>query len=152
MAEKEVRADYDFFAEIGETYNRSTLAGLLSWVVRNQGRDQDALAWSKIAERTSAVDDIDCQSLWRWIRAPIVARSGNLALAEELGRAALEMARKSEAPCLQADALTELASVMEFAGRHDEAHQLLGEAIDLYSAKGNVVSAERARQYLNRHT
>ena len=145
LAEREVRPDYEFLIRVGETYNLSTLAAMLSWVVRDQGRDEEALKLSEVAERASAPDDIDSQSVWRYVRAPIIARFGNLALAEQLGREGLELARRSEAPWLQADALTELASVVQMAGRSAEAGDLLRAAVELYTIKGNVVSAERAR-------
>jgi tetratricopeptide (TPR) repeat protein len=149
LAEREVRADYDFLARTGETYNRSTTAMVLSWIVRDQGRDADALEWSKIAEEISAADDVDLQAEWRRIRAPIIARAGNLTLAEELARAAVQMARRSEAPGLQADALTELASVLGIAGRTNEARSTAEEAIALYRAKGNVVLERRVREWVN---
>jgi tetratricopeptide (TPR) repeat protein len=144
MAEREVRPDYEFLVSVGETYNLSTLAAVLSWAVRDQGRDEEALAWSEIAEKASAPDDLDSQSAWRSVRAPIIARIGNAALAEELAREGLALARRSEAPWLQADALSELASVMAILGRPGEARQVIDEAIGLYTTKGNVVFAARA--------
>jgi tetratricopeptide (TPR) repeat protein len=144
LAEHEVRADYDFLAKMGETYFLSTMAALLSRIVRDQGRDAEALALSETAEAATAADDMESQALWRAIRAPIVARAGNGELAEELARSALELVRQTEAPTLQADALCELASVLQLNGKTDEARQVIDEAIDLYRSKGNVVSAELA--------
>jgi class 3 adenylate cyclase/tetratricopeptide (TPR) repeat protein len=145
IAEREVRADYDFLAKVGESYYLSTMAALLSRVVRDQGRDDEALALSKTAEEATAADDIESQALWRSIRAPIVARSGNTTLAEELARTALEVIRRTEAPGLQANALSELASVLRLSGKIDEARRIIGDAITLYSSKGDVVSAARSR-------
>jgi hypothetical protein len=85
--------------------------------------------------------------LWRSIRAPIVARAGNTAVAEELARTALEYVRRTEAPWLQADALAELALVLRIAGRADEARQVIDEAIALYSTKGNLVAVARCRAW-----
>ena len=68
-------------------------------------------------------------------------------MAEELARTALEMARRTEAPCLQADVIAELASVLHLAGKSCEARDVIGEAIALYSAKGNIVSAARATMW-----
>ncbi len=144
IVEREVRADYEFLAKMGETYYLSTIAALLARVVRDQGRDDEALALSRISEQATAADDIESQALWRSIRAPIVARAGNSALAEDLARTALEMVRRTEAPWLQADALSELASVLRIAGKAGEARHLIDEAITLYTAKGDVVSATRS--------
>jgi tetratricopeptide (TPR) repeat protein len=143
-AEREVMPDYDFLARAGETYFMSTIAALLSRVVRDQGRDEEALVFSQIAEGATAADDMESQALWRSIRAPIVARAGDLAKAESLARSAVELSRKSDAPQMQADALSELATVLMLAGRLDEARQAIDVAIAIYQNKGDVVSAARA--------
>ena len=143
LAEREVRADYAFLAKMGETYFLSTMAALLSRIVRDQGRDDEALEFSKIAEEATAADDIESQALWRSVRAPIIARAGNSALAEELARGALEMVRPTEAPALKADVLAELAAVLHLAGKASEARHVIDEAITLYTSKGNAVSAAR---------
>ena len=73
-AEVEVRADHDFLAAKGETYYLSTIAALLARLVREQGRDDEALELTRSAEAASAADDIESQALWRMVRAPILAR------------------------------------------------------------------------------
>ncbi len=77
-AEREVRADCDFLAKTGESYFLSTVAAVLSRVLREQGRDDEALALSKTAETAAAADDVDAQVQWRSVRAPIVARMGDI--------------------------------------------------------------------------
>jgi len=151
VAEQEVRLDYEFLVKMGETYYLSTMAALLSRLVRDQGRDDEALALSKTAEEATAADDVESQALWRSIRAPIVARAGNIALAEELAQTALDMVRRTEAPSMQADALAELASVLQIAGKTREARQAIDEAVSLYAAKGNVVSASRSEAWAREH-
>ena len=145
LAEREVQADFEFLKQSGETYFLSTMAALLSRILRDQGRDEEAMALSKTAEEVASADDIESQILWRCIRAPLVARAGRLDEAEALSRAALAMARKTEVPALQADALTELACVLNTKRDSDEARQALDEAIVLYSAKGDRVSLMRAQ-------
>jgi hypothetical protein len=144
-AEREVVADYDYLEHAGESYFFPTIAALLSRVVRDQQRDDDALTYSRVAERTSATDDIESQALWRSIRAPIVARQGKFAEAEALARSAVELSRRTDALQMQADTLTELASVLAIAGRPAEARTELATAIDIYQAKGDIVSPRRAQ-------
>jgi ATP/maltotriose-dependent transcriptional regulator MalT len=147
LAEREVRADFDFLSSVGETYYLSSMAALLSWMVREQGRDDEALALSRTAEAVAAEDDLESQALWRLVRAPIVARAGDLADAESLAGTAVELARRTEAVNLQADALAELASVLQLAGRPAEARATAVEAVALYLAKGNQVVAARVRAW-----
>jgi tetratricopeptide (TPR) repeat protein len=143
-AEKEVRADYEFLKLKGETYLLSSMAAALARIVRDAGRDDEALELSKTVEAAAAEDDVDAQVQWRSIRAPILARAGDIAGGEALARAALRLARASEAPALQADTLCELAEVLVLAGRADEARSVFKEAVTLYAAKGDVISARRA--------
>jgi tetratricopeptide (TPR) repeat protein len=143
-AEREVMADYQFLASAGETYFLSAIAALLSRVVRDQGRDDDALVFSQVAEEAAAADDVDSQALWRSIRAPILARAGKLVEAESLARSAVSLSHRSDAPQLQADTLFELATVLAIAERRHEARQALETSIEIYQAKGDIVSASRA--------
>ena len=149
-AEQTVRADYEFLQRMGETYFLSTMAALLSRIVREQQRDEEALSLSKVAEAATAADDIEAQVLWRSVRVPIVARSGELDAAEAMARTALDLARRSEVPILQADILFELAVVLQLAGRADEARNAVGEAIALYTVKGDLVSAARSTAWAER--
>jgi ATP/maltotriose-dependent transcriptional regulator MalT len=142
-AEREVRADYEFLARRGETYFLATIAALLGRIIRTQSRDQEALELTIAAESAAAADDFDAQALWRSVRAPIIARVGDLDTAEALARAAIEFASRTEAPILQAETRSELAVVLEMAKRTDEALALIHDAIALYSGKGDVVSAAR---------
>ena len=149
-AEREVRADCDFLTQTGETYLLSTVTAVLSRVLRDQGRDDDALALSKTAESAAATDDVDAQVQWRSVRAPVLARMGRLEEAEALARAALTMALGAEAPLLQAESHADLAHVLEIAGRHREAREAFEAAAGLWRTKGDIVSAARATDHAGR--
>jgi ATP/maltotriose-dependent transcriptional regulator MalT len=149
-AEREVMPDYEFLDKAGETYRLSTIAALLSRVIRDQGRDSDALKFSEFAERTTASDDVESQALWRSIRAPILARAGRLDDALALARSAVELSQQSDAPQMRADALFELASVLQLAGQTDESRRCVDESIATYHLKGDVVSASRVKTWAER--
>lgn len=143
-AERELRPDYAVLEAMGETFYLSTMASLLARAVREQpGRDDEALELTRMAEASAADDDVDAQVLWRSTRAPIVARAGDGAQAEALGRAAVELARGTDVPILLAESLAELAAVLRCLQRADEAAALLGEALAIYVAKGDSVSSAR---------
>jgi len=120
-AEREVRADCDFLAKAGEAYFLSTVAAVLARVLRAQGRDDEAWDASKMAEDAATEDDVDAQVQWRSVRAPIMARRGDLVEAERLAREALQLASGAEVPLLLAEAHADLAEVLALAGRRDEA-------------------------------
>jgi class 3 adenylate cyclase/tetratricopeptide (TPR) repeat protein len=144
-AEADVRADYEFLAAKGERYFLSSLAILLARLVRDQGRDEEALVWSRKAEEATAADDLLAQALWRAGRAPILARSGQHELALQMSEQAVALLRDAETPSLRADVLIEHATVLCHANRVAEARHHLDEALALYVDKGNVFGADRTR-------
>src|SRR5262245_12156576 len=145
-AERELRADFAFLRQAGETYVLSTVATVLARVMREQGHDDEAFALSQEAERAAADDDVDAQVQWRSVRAPILARRAQGTEAELLARRALELAWQADAPLLQAEASADLGDVLRLVGRAEEARAQFSVAADLWAAKGDKVSAERARQ------
>jgi class 3 adenylate cyclase/tetratricopeptide (TPR) repeat protein len=144
MAELEVRADFEFLEQAGETYFLSTMAALLARIAREQGRDADALALTERSEAIAVSDDVLTQAMWRAVRAPVLARAGQFELAEQLARQAIVLLRDVEAPGYQGDALVELAAVLQMAGKIDDAKQASDQAFQLLHAKGDRPFAARA--------
>jgi ATP/maltotriose-dependent transcriptional regulator MalT len=147
-AERALRADYDTLVQLGATYLISSMGAILARAVRAQGRDDEALELTRAVETAADDDDVDAQVLWRSIRAPILARAGQLAEAEAMARSAHEKASRTEMPSLRGYALTELASVLQLAARIEEARATLGEATAIYENKGDIVSAARTKRML----
>ncbi len=141
-AEAALRRDYQTLEAMGETFYLSTMASLLARAVRDQGRDEESLALTRTAESIAADDDVDAQVLWRCTRAPVLARSADADSAEALAREALGLAQGTDVVALRAEALAELASVLQITGRPGAA-AALDEAVALYRAKGDVVSPKR---------
>jgi tetratricopeptide (TPR) repeat protein len=146
-AEREARADYAFLEQQGETYFLATMAALLGRVVRDQGRDDEALALTQTAENFAGEDDLDAQVFWRTVRAPILARAGEAQKAEALAVTALELARQTEYLGLEADALFELSVVSQLNGNTEQARRALTEACAVYRSKGDRASLERAEEW-----
>jgi class 3 adenylate cyclase/tetratricopeptide (TPR) repeat protein len=148
LAEQEIRSDFEFLSAIGETYFLSSMAALLARLVRDQGRDAEALALSEVAEQATAPDDLESQALWRSVRAPILARAGEVAEGERLARESVTFARRTEASGLQAEVLSELASVLLESGKLDEARAAIDESLKVYAAKGNLVMSGKVQAWL----
>ena len=144
-AEREVRPDCEMLQKIGETFFLSSMAAVLARAVRDQGRDDEALEVTRLAEKSAAPNDIDAQVLWRCVRAPILARAGALEEAEALVRTALDMAEHIEMPDLLASCWSELATVLFLRDHEHQARQALDEALRIYDAKGNRMAAQRLR-------
>jgi ATP/maltotriose-dependent transcriptional regulator MalT len=142
-AEREVRADLEFLDRRGEKFFFSAMAGLLARAVREQGRDDEALVLTETAERAASEHDLVVQSVWRSVRAPILARAGQLDAAEVLAREALDLARKTGFPILEADVLFDLAVVHQLSGRQEDARSTLAQARAIHEAKADRTSLAR---------
>ena len=147
-AERELRMDYETLNEMGERDYMPTTAALLAEALYEQGRFDDAESFAQISETFAASEDITSQFLWRCVRAKVAAQRG-VPAAETLVLEALELTEKTEELESQAQVFMDLAEVLELSGRSDEAVPHLREALARYDAKGNVVSAARARERLD---
>ena len=96
-------------------------------------------------ERASRPNDVHAQTLWRSVRAKILARKQAFGEAERLAREAVAFAAAGDFLPANADALADLAEVLELMGRPDEAARTLEEAIELYERKGNTLAADRVK-------
>jgi tetratricopeptide (TPR) repeat protein len=83
--------------------------------------------------------------LSRQVRAKVRARRGEHTEAERLAREAVAVGSEAEMVNSLGDAHSDLAVVLELAGRREEALAEVEKAFELYERKGNLVMAERAR-------
>jgi len=144
-AEERMRPAYDTFRKIGERATCSTLAAILGEAVYQQGRYDEADALSHVSEEIASPDDFDAQYRWRALRAKIHARNGDVPEAETIARESVRIVQQSDSPVEQADALLALVAVLRQSGRSDESLPITAQALQLYEAKGDLVSAERIR-------
>ncbi len=142
-AEVELRDALAYFDSIGAKHIAATVAPMLAVAIVRQGRIEEALELTRRAERMAAHDDLDAQVKWRLARVESLLASGDLAEAERLAREAIAAAEPSDTTLLLADALASLGAVMRAARAPTEAVSPITRAIQLYEAKGDVVSAER---------
>ncbi|HEX5949272.1 MAG TPA: adenylate/guanylate cyclase domain-containing protein [Actinomycetota bacterium] len=147
-AERAFRRTYEALERAGERGVLSTTSAELAGAVYEQGRFEEAERHAAVSEEAGASDDVATQLLVRGVRAKLAARRGSFEEAEALARSALELAARTEAPNFHGHAWLDLAEVLRLAGRTAEASAALQEAARQFEAKGNVVSAARARGLL----
>ncbi len=128
---------------MGERSVLSTLAGQLGQALCVLQRYDEATEWSQLAKDLGASQDVLTQLLWRQIDAKVLAHGGKTESAERLAREAVSIAELTDALDVHADALLDLAQVLEVAGEAERAAQATREARALYERKGNVVMAKR---------
>jgi DNA-binding SARP family transcriptional activator len=148
-AEADLRRAYDLAERIGERGWSATLAASLSEVLYLQCRYDEATRFAEISRTIAPADELLAQVLWRGALAKALARRCDFGDAEPLARQAVSLVEPTEALNAHADALIDLAEVLELADRSSEAATLAGLALRLYKQKGNIVSAERAAEFAN---
>jgi DNA-binding SARP family transcriptional activator/tetratricopeptide (TPR) repeat protein len=150
-AEREFRAGYELFAGMGEQAQSLTFAAMISRVVYDQGRYEEADLWAETAaapNMTSSVRARPCFS--KAVHAKVLARAGEFERAEALARAALDDHKGSDEIEEEAVMLMDLAEILALADRPGDAVAAVEEATRLYDRKGHLVSARDARAFMDR--
>jgi ATP/maltotriose-dependent transcriptional regulator MalT len=148
VAEERLRTALGTLEQMGEKALLSSTAAMLAQALYEQGRLDDADEASKLSRENAAEEDVSAQIVWRGVQSKVLARRGEASEAEPLAREAVELAAGTDFLTYHADALIDLGEVLEAAGRAEEARDVVRSALELYEEKGNLVSAERAREQL----
>jgi class 3 adenylate cyclase/tetratricopeptide (TPR) repeat protein len=125
-AEALLRSTYASLEAVDETAIRASVAATLALALYEQGRDDEALAFTEHSERTADDDDVQAHASWRAVRARVMRRRGEDADAERLALEAVALARGTDDPNLTAMALMAAGAEREAAA--------------LYTAKGNLTA------------
>jgi class 3 adenylate cyclase/predicted ATPase len=144
----ELRRDYADLESMGETYFRSTIAGLLGRALEMNGAIDEADAYAIRARKLADEEDAWSQVLWRITQAAVLARRGSRDEAARLASDAVDIANATADPVLAADALREAGLILG-VGEHGPGADMLRRALALYEAKGDVTSAAAARSALD---
>jgi class 3 adenylate cyclase/tetratricopeptide (TPR) repeat protein len=147
-AEQILRSGFDTLSSMGEKVNLSLIAASLAKAVYLQGRAEEAEQLTVVSEEATSPEDVWSQVAWRSARATILASRGESAEATRLAREAVELIEGTDALNMRASSLLSLARALGAAGRTKEAEKSAAEAVRLYEAKGNIVSAGKARALL----
>ncbi len=111
-------------------------------------RLDEAQAFATRAANHGASDDAANHMIWRPVSAKLLARRGDHAAAEELMREALAIAESTDDVNGEGDVYDALCEVLLMGGKRREAADALRQALARFERKGNLVSAERARERL----
>jgi tetratricopeptide (TPR) repeat protein len=124
---------------------------MLAEVLCEQGRADEARAYTKEAEAGAADDDLSAQIGWRMVRARLLANADELAEAKRLSAEAVELAARTDWLSDHANALLSQGEVHRIAAETDPAAAAIRQAIALYERKGHTIGAQRARSTLAEH-
>jgi class 3 adenylate cyclase/tetratricopeptide (TPR) repeat protein len=142
------RAFCDSMEEQGQTGALSSFVAELGRSQCTLGRPDEAEPLAHRARELANEQDVWSQAMWRQVLALVLAYRGEYAEAVQLGREAVAILEPTDSLTEQGQALVDLAEVLAAAGRNDEARVCLGQALDRYERKKNLVMAERIRERL----
>ena len=148
-AEREFAHGYELLREIGEGTLSPDLAAMRARAMYAQGRYQEAERLTRVCEGAASQEDTDSQIQWRLTRARVLARQGRVTEGNRLARDAVALAEETDFPVLLGDAFLALGEVLHIGARIDEALAAAEKALRCYETKGNVVSADAARDLLD---
>jgi class 3 adenylate cyclase/predicted ATPase len=142
-AEEVLERGYAALESMGGAFLLTGVAGVLGRVSYAQKRLDKVEALSTTIEGMADADDLDAQTDWRLLRSLARANAGHTEESVLLATEAVEMTSASDAPLLQGWALMALADVHDAAGNTDERDAALRRALELYLAKGDIVTVDQ---------
>jgi tetratricopeptide (TPR) repeat protein len=144
-AERILRRGIAALERIGEKGFLSSMASSLAEVLVDQDRVEEAERYVEMARASSVEDDLSTQASWRVVRARILARRGEHQEARRLVEEGTAMWDTSDYLDARGNAWLAASEVRRLAGDVRGAAEAAQAALELFEAKGNVVSAGRAR-------
>jgi tetratricopeptide (TPR) repeat protein len=147
-AARYLRDACDALEAVGNLGELSTYASWLGRMFCLLGRYDEAEQLAQHGRELGDPQDVMTQHAWRQAQALVHSARGQHPEAEQLARQAVDFSRRGDSPLQQGCALSDLAEVLEAAGRRDEAAAALREALERYEAKPIIPLARRTRERL----
>jgi DNA-binding SARP family transcriptional activator len=147
-AEQVLRDCCEVFADAHDRAALSSVASDLAQAIYEQGRLEEARSWAGTAQSHAPRNDIPAQFAWRAVTAKLLAREGALEEAERLALEAVAFADTTDSPCQRGEVLLDLAEVLRFADRPQQAAETAEQAIQLFDLKGDRPSSAKTRGFL----
>jgi tetratricopeptide (TPR) repeat protein len=148
-AERLLRSGYERLVAHGDRPSTAALAWRLALVLARTRRDDEAEAFTRVAEETTP-HGLWVDVWWQVIRAGIAGRAGRRVEAEALLAATFDLLGGWSDSGMHVETWIEAAGVLRTLGRGAEADDLLRRAAELAHRLGYVVSERRARELAGR--
>jgi class 3 adenylate cyclase/tetratricopeptide (TPR) repeat protein len=149
-AERTLLESYESLRQRNARVAFASVAVMLARVRLQLGRTEEAARTALEAKEAAVESHFDAQIKWRSLLALVRARRGEQEAAEQLARQAVALADKSGQPDTRAQALLDLAEVLEAGGNSQKAAEAARRALGIYEWRGSPILAERVREVLAR--
>jgi class 3 adenylate cyclase/tetratricopeptide (TPR) repeat protein len=111
------------------------------------GRFDEADEWTLRSQGLMG-GDVPFEAASRSVRAKVLARRGEHVEARRLAHEAVTLCKDGDRLNAQGNAYADLGEVLRLGGKLDEASAALGQALERFERKGNLVMADRVRARL----
>jgi tetratricopeptide (TPR) repeat protein len=147
-AERELRPSIEVLMAAGNRWSLPSNAARLACAVARQGRGEEARVFVQMARDLAVPDDIDALS-WAFAAEAMALRDeGRLEDAVSVCEEAVALLEPTDQLVAQGYALQNLADVLHFAGRDEEARAAAERALDRYERKGAILLVGRTNALL----
>jgi tetratricopeptide (TPR) repeat protein len=140
-AEAVLRAVCVDLERLASTNRLATKSCDLAEALWQQGKVAEADEWVKRSEMIAGADDIGAQTMWRSVKAKVLASQAELEFAVLLATEATRLGDMTDNLNRRASTFRNLGDVLGLAGRGVEATAAFDRAAALFDEKGNVVGA-----------
>jgi tetratricopeptide (TPR) repeat protein len=148
-AERLLRSGYELLPDVAAM--RAYHGLLLASALYELGRYDDAQRLMDDGEELARAGGVVEAVTWARLRAPLLARAGRAAEAEQVIRDAMSRAEETDALNLRGRALVALAEVLQLKGDADQARDAVQRAIVVFDRKRNLAARREAEAMLQQH-
>lgn len=148
QAESDFRLGFEEAQHVADPGHAASTAALLAKALYEQGRYDEAMRYTRLAEQASFGAPEMIHGEWKTTRAKVRARKGEVLKAISVIQRVVDLYPPTAVPRDRADALMDLADVHALGGRDEEERKALVEAMQLYEAKGVLPAVERIKERL----
>jgi class 3 adenylate cyclase/tetratricopeptide (TPR) repeat protein len=149
VAASALRTFCDALERDGQQSHLSTYLPQLGLHLLALSRVDEAESLARRGRQLADENDYSSAMLWRRVQALVDSHRGETTRAERLAREAVAIGDRTDALNEQAAAYADLATVLEAAGRVDEATTALEESVARYERKRNVAMLAQVRPRLS---
>ena len=132
----------------GDQAFASTAAGDLALCLSELGRFDEAAQYARIASDIASSDDFVSQGMSRAAMGRVLASRGEFEEGEAHAREGVRLVDASDYLTYRGEMQLELASILDAAGRRDEAEAAVRQAIGYFETKGATAWVVKARSWL----
>jgi class 3 adenylate cyclase/tetratricopeptide (TPR) repeat protein len=147
-AVRHLRSQCAVLEEAGKRAILSAYAPQLGRSLCALGRYDEAEPLAQLGRELGDEQDLIAQMLWRQVQALVDAHRGEYAEGERLAREAVAIAERTDGLNLQGDTLSDLARVLQAAGRDEDAADTYAHAVERFESKKNFAMAAQVREHL----